>query len=273
MEVRAITWNVFHGRDFPPDPALLTRRSRLLRVRERNATHAQVNRNLSGQFIDLIAGAEWDVALLQEFPPRWADALADRAAADHHLVLTSRNSFASLRRLGARINPDLIGSNEGGSNLVLVRPENAGRISERRELAVCPGPRPERRVVGLTRTANGLCLANLHASAGPALRSRAEDELRLAAEWSVEFAAGSPLIFGGDLNVRPRESPIFAELEKCFGLAGATADDSLDHLLTKDLSVVERPARWPSAQREVKLAMDLLVRLSDHAPVEGRFKV
>ena len=36
MELRALTWNIFHGRDFPPDPSLLTLRSRLLRCSERN---------------------------------------------------------------------------------------------------------------------------------------------------------------------------------------------------------------------------------------------
>ncbi len=50
MQFTAIGWNLFHGRDFPPDPALFTWRSRLLRVTERNATHAQVNRDLLDEF-------------------------------------------------------------------------------------------------------------------------------------------------------------------------------------------------------------------------------
>ncbi|MGB7589566.1 MAG: hypothetical protein WBM00_12770, partial [Solirubrobacterales bacterium] len=66
MEFTAICWNLFHGRDFPPDPALLTWRSRLLGISERNSTHIQVNRNLLPEFASLLAGAEWDVALLQE---------------------------------------------------------------------------------------------------------------------------------------------------------------------------------------------------------------
>src|SRR5262249_148966 len=41
-ELTAITWNLFHGRDFPPDPELFTWRSRLLRLTERNETHVQV---------------------------------------------------------------------------------------------------------------------------------------------------------------------------------------------------------------------------------------
>ena len=76
MEFTAISWNLFHGRDYPPDPALRTWRSRLLRFDERNATHVQVNRDLTAEFATLLAGAAWDVALLQECPPRFAEPLA-----------------------------------------------------------------------------------------------------------------------------------------------------------------------------------------------------
>ena len=55
-DVRAITWNVFHGRDDPPDHGLVTWRSRLLRVTERNATHAQVNRPLLHELLRGVVG-------------------------------------------------------------------------------------------------------------------------------------------------------------------------------------------------------------------------
>ena len=54
MQLTAIAWNLFHGRDFPPDPALRTWRSRLLRFDERNATHVQVNRDLTEEFATLL---------------------------------------------------------------------------------------------------------------------------------------------------------------------------------------------------------------------------
>ena len=271
MQIRALTWNVFHGRDFPPDPALFTRRSRLWRLTERNATHAQVNRSLRPAFTTMIAGAGWDVALLQEFPPRWTRRLAAACEADAHRELTSRNSLAPLRALGALLNPDLIGSNEGGSNLTLVRPANLGSIAERRLLVLAPGPSPERRALAFTRTESGVCVANLHASTGPPNRARAEAELRLAAERSLEWAAGSPLILGGDLNVRPRDSTIYDELAERFGLESPTAPDSLDHLLAHDLETVEGPAAWPPERRELIAGDGLRVRLSDHAPVEAAF--
>ena len=55
-------------------------------------------------------------------------------------------------------------SGEGGSNLTLVRvPGKLGGIAERRELAIHEGE-PERRAMAFTRTASGLCIANLHAT-------------------------------------------------------------------------------------------------------------
>ena len=271
VRIRALTWNLFHGRDFPPDPALRTRRSRLWRITERNDTHVQVNRSLRREFAELIAAADWDVALFQEFPPRWAGRLAEACAAEFHRELTSRNSLWPLRALGALLNPDLIGSNEGGSNTTLVRPA-LGAIAERRALVLSAGPLPERRVMVFTRTEAGPCIANLHASTGPSNRPLAEAELRMAAERSLEWAAGSPLILGGDLNVRPRDSGVYDELAERFGLVGATAPDSLDHLLARGFETVEPPARWPAERREVKQRDGLLVRLSDHAPVEAPFE-
>ena len=94
MQIEALSWNLFHGRDAPPDAALLTLRSRLLRTSERNATHLQVNRDLWSEFATVLARARWDVALLQECPPRWVESLASACGAEPHAVLTSRNSLA-----------------------------------------------------------------------------------------------------------------------------------------------------------------------------------
>ena len=54
--MRVLSWNLYHGRDFPPDPALFTWRSRLLKMTERNATHVQVNRPLLGEFASVLDG-------------------------------------------------------------------------------------------------------------------------------------------------------------------------------------------------------------------------
>ena len=282
MELTAISWNLFHGRDFPPDPALRTLRSRLLRATERNETHLQVNRNLLPEFCRLLAEAEWDVALLQECPPRYWEPLAEACEAEAHGVLTSRNSLDGLRTLAARVNPDLIASGEGGSNLTLVRnsfrcafrshgEQKAHRkrgVVEMRELEIHRGP-PERRVMAFTRTSSGVCVANLHATNDhPELAVR--DVLR-AAEAASDWAGEAPLLFGGDLNLRPQESPaVFAELGERFALTAPTAPDAIDHILARGLEVAEAPHQWPPERRE--LSQDgLSLRLSDHAPVEARF--
>jgi hypothetical protein len=292
MQVKAIAWNLFHGRDFPPDPALFTWRSRLLRATERNDTHVQVNRDLREEFCRLLAAAEWDVALLQECPPRWRDAVARACEAEPHMALTSRNSFGALRALAARLNPDLVAAGEGGSNLTLVRGPNAQRasaainpsyrgikhsgtlngIAERREVTIHEG-RPERRAMALTRIGQGdgppLCVANLHAT-NDRPEVATEDVLH-AAEAATAWAGDAPLIFGGDLNLRLAETPgVFEELRERFGLAGPTAPDAIDHLLVRGLEVVEPPHPCPPERRELP-ANGRTLRLSDHAPVAARF--
>jgi endonuclease/exonuclease/phosphatase family metal-dependent hydrolase len=263
MEIRAITWNLFHGRDAPPDRALYTRRSRLLRVTERNETHVQVNRDLYSEFERLIANAEWDVALLQECPPRWGARLARGSGAEVHRSLTSRNLIAPLQGLAHRLNPDFVGSWEGGSNVALVRRD---RIVERRELQI--QHRPERRKMQFTRLDSGLCVANLHASNDDP--PRAVPEVRLAAETAVECAADAPLVFGGDLNLQPLDTTIFDELEERFGLRAPTSPTAIDHLLVRGLEIVEPPRKWPPEAREIPYD-GLALRLSDHAPVEALF--
>jgi endonuclease/exonuclease/phosphatase family metal-dependent hydrolase len=287
VEFTAVSWNLFHGRDFPPDPALFTWRSRLLRLEEQNATHVQVNRELVAEFAEVLAAAEWDVALLQECPPRFAGPLAEACGAEVHRVLTSRNSLSPLRAFIARHNPDLIASGEGGANLTLVRapfrcalsPYRGGKahrsqgVVERRELAIHTG-RPERRAMAFTRVDLGdgadLCIANLHATNDQP--NLATADVLGAAEATTEWAGASPLIFGGDLNLRPAENPdAFEALRERFGLDGPTHPRAIDHLLARNLEIAEPPKAWSPERRE--LPRDgLRLRLSDHAPVQARFK-
>jgi endonuclease/exonuclease/phosphatase family metal-dependent hydrolase len=262
VNTRVVSWNLFHGRDFPPDPALFTWRSRLLRTTERNATHLQVNRDLEPEFARVLAARKWDVAMLQECPPRFEPGLALAARAQSHRVLTSRNWFLPVSDRLGRLNPDLIASWDGGSNLTLVR---GAAIGDRREVVLTR--RPERRVMALTRLESGLCFANLHASTS---ENDPEADIRLAADAATEFAAGAPLVFGGDLNLRPAGTTLFDELAERHGLRAPTAPDVIDHLLVRGLEVVEAPARLPPETREVPEA-DRAIRLSDHAILDATF--
>jgi endonuclease/exonuclease/phosphatase family metal-dependent hydrolase len=277
-DLRVLTWNVFHGRDHPPDRDLLTWRSRLFKVTEHDDVYAQVNRPLQSEFAAVIAGAEWSVCLLQECPPDWAEPLAQATGAEPHRVLTSRNQLGAVRRALAHWNPDLIASGEGGSNLILVRPP--WQIVERGAELLNPLPRRglrERRRIGLvTVSSNGaqVCVANLHATAGD--QKQAEEDVARGAFFAVDHADGRPLVLGGDFNLRPRESRLLYELRDRLDLVGPTSPDSIDHLLVRELEVVEPPRAWPPRHREVGFGPGgfsaLRLRLSDHAPVEAAFR-
>ena len=203
--MRVLSWNLYHGRDFPPDRALFTLRSRLLRVTERNETHVQVNRSLCREFTGWLADQQWDVALLQEAPPLWFRAFQRRTGSAGARAFTSRNVVPPLQRFAAFVNPDLIASWEGGSNQLLVR--EPGRILEQRSMTLTL--RPERRTMLWARVelpdGARVCFANLHASAG--LPEKASAELPAAAASAVEWSEGDPLVFGGDLNLRPAQHP------------------------------------------------------------------
>jgi endonuclease/exonuclease/phosphatase family metal-dependent hydrolase len=261
VPLRVLSWNLYHGRDHPPEPELRTWRSRLLRIPERGETHLQVNRDLLPEFSAVLSGAAWDVALLQECPPRWTNALARACGAAAQVSLTSRNSLGGLRGLLARQNPDLIASNEGGANMTLSR---VGGFADVDEVVLREGPFPERRTMGLARLPSGVCIANLHASTAD---PHAEEEVRIAARRALAWAREAPLILGGDFNVRPGHSELFAELDG-LGLTGAGDPSSIDHILARGLAVLEPGRPWPAQRREVR-EDGLAIRLSDHAPVEA----
>jgi endonuclease/exonuclease/phosphatase family metal-dependent hydrolase len=272
-----LTWNLYHGRDAPPTRALHTLRSLLVRTDEHDSTHVQVNRPLQEEFTALIAASDWSVCLLQEAPPAWEPALARRTGAASYVALTSRNWLASVRRRLARWNPDLMGSWEGGSNTTLVRPP--WRIVTGRTLLLNRFPARrlrERRRMSFLRLYGDrgeVCIANLHLSGNP---RQAEREALIAATAADSWAGSSPLVLGGDFNLRPRSTSAFEQLAERFGLAAPTAADAIDHLLVRGLEVASAPAAWPPADRELDAPMGnelRRVRLSDHAPIEASYRL
>ncbi|HTU83982.1 MAG TPA: endonuclease/exonuclease/phosphatase family protein [Solirubrobacteraceae bacterium] len=166
--MRVLTWNLFHGRAVPP-----------------------AGRYLLDEFAGALAGWEWDVALLQEVPPWWPSLLADRLGADQRLVLTSRNALLPARRAIAIRWPDLIKSNGGGANAILVRGDS---VAEHRWRRLCVWP--ERRWVhGVRLEHAGAWVANLHGG-GP-MR-----DAERAATTALEWAGAAPVVLGGDFNIR-----------------------------------------------------------------------
>src|SRR4051794_24137599 len=211
-----LTWNLFHGRAVPP-----------------------AGRDLQSEFAAALAGWTWDAALLQEVPPWWPPVLALATGAEQCCTLTSRNALLPLRRTVARRRPDLIKSNGGGANAILVRGA-AITAHRRRRLRRWP----ERRVVHAVALDTGVWVANVHTQVHS--ESRAQADLGHAAEAALDWAGGAPLILGGDFNVRRP-----AELPGLFHAGG----HGVDHVLARGFTpagparVVERGG------------------LSDHAPV------
>ncbi|ADB49210.1 endonuclease/exonuclease/phosphatase family protein [Conexibacter woesei] len=213
MALRVLTWNLFHGRALPP----------------RNA-------DLIDQFAERIASWPWDVALLQEVPPWWPPALAAASGAQQRTTLTSRNQLLPLRRAVARRWPELIKSGGGGANAILVRgASDAIAAHARRRLCLWP----ERRVVHAVRDAHGSWFANLHATVHDDPQARREIAAARAA--TLRWAAGAPLVLGGDFNVRDPDLPGFAhaggvKVDHVFATGGLAPTAAVELLDRGDLS-------------------------------------
>jgi endonuclease/exonuclease/phosphatase family metal-dependent hydrolase len=203
--VRVLTWNLKHGRSVP------------------SAGH-----ELFDEFAAALSGWDWDVALLQEVPPWWPE----RLPGSHRLVLTSRNFLLPLRRWVAERRPDLIKSNGGGCNAILVREMS---IDEHRVQRL--GWLPERRWMHAVRLGR-VWVANLHAQASP-------QQARVAAATTLAWAGGEPAVLGGDFNLRALHLD---------GLE-LVASSGVDHVLVRSLRRVSEPQILDRG------------RLSDHDPL------
>lgn len=214
MPLRVLTWNLFHGRAVPAH-----------------------DEDLFDAFAERLATWSWDVALLQEVPPWWPQPLARACGAQARSALTSRNALLTVRRALAQRHPELVKSNGGGCNAILVRGTGIA-VHARRRLRVWP----ERRVVHAVRDETGRWFANVHCSTHPA---RARQDLAHARACVLRWAGQAPLVLGGDLNVRDPRVPGFA-------YAGG---GHVDHVFARGC--------------EIAAPADALERgaLSDHAPV------
>ena len=210
IPLRVLTWNLKHGRSVP-----------------------SAGRDLLDEFALALAAWNWDVALLQEVPPWWPTLLGARLGASARMVLTSRNELLPIRRAIARRWPDVIKSNGGGSNAILVRSSN---VLEHRTLRLAR--LPERRWLHAVRLDAGLWMGNLHASA-------AASQATLAASTMLAWAAGAPAVLGGDFNLRSLELSGFRQ----------AAANGVDYVFCAGPDVVTGPEVLDRG------------RLSDHDPV------
>jgi endonuclease/exonuclease/phosphatase family metal-dependent hydrolase len=211
VDWRLLTWNLFHGRSVPGS-----------------------GRELLREFTATLGSWDWDAALLQEVPPWWPAELASALDAECRMVLTSRNAVLPVRRAIAVRWPDLIKSNGGGCDAILVR-RSAGWIAEHRARRL--GVWPERRWVHGVRV-GGLWICNLHTQADPR-------QCELAASTVASWTSSLPIVLGGDFNVRSLALDGFA-------YAGGRG---VDHFFVRGLEVL-REGEPPEHDG-----------LSDHAPL------
>lgn len=180
MQLRVLTWNLFHGRAVPPSP-----------------------RELLDEFGAALQSWEWDVALLQEVPPWWTAPLAARLGAEHRQALTSRNALPNLRRALARRWPEVMKSQGGGANAILARRDRI--VAHHVEVLTRS---PERRVAHGVQLGCGVWVVNLHATAHDT--AAAERDGMTAADAARAWAHDDPLVLGGDFNLRAPQWPRLA---------------------------------------------------------------
>ncbi len=154
-------------------------------------------RDLFDEFTAALDAWQWDLALLQEVPPWWPALLAQRLHATAAAVPTSRNELPALRRAVAVRWPDLIKSGGGGANAIIARARDLSTAAHvRRRLCLLP----ERRMLHAVRLAQGCWIGNLHATVHN--EGAARREAAAAARAMLGWAAGEPVVLGGDFNVR-----------------------------------------------------------------------
>ncbi len=177
MRLRVLTWNLTHARAAPA-----------------------AGRSQLDELTAALRGWDWDVALLQEVPARWPQALGAALGAEQRSVPIARGgSLARRRALAIRVPgvPDLISSHGDGASAILARSD---RIVA--DAALRLRRRPERRWVHGVGLAVGAWVANVHTSAHDTEAAR--HDLRAAADaargWARE--TGGPLVLGGDLELR-----------------------------------------------------------------------
>ncbi|MEJ7715719.1 MAG: hypothetical protein WKF40_08500 [Thermoleophilaceae bacterium] len=212
------------------------------------------------------------MALLQEAPPRWLARLGRCCRASGALALTSRNELPALRAAAAAAQP-------GPDRLERGRLEHAARAGSRPG-----GPRGARAACHPPGAPHPPAGPRLAPGRGARCRSRActcrstrpvrgRPRPSGSAELATRFAGATPLLFGGDLNLRPRDHPAtFASLRDSFGLVAPTSPGAIDHLLTAGAPALSPPLALEPSARELHVEPGRRLRLSDHAPVAGTLR-
>ena len=167
----------------------------------------RAGRDLLADFAALLAGWEWDVALLQEVPPWWPPAARPRVAAPSaRTALTSRNCLLPLRRA--------LAPSAGPTS------SSPGRRRRQRDPRARRGDRASTAARRCARGPSGAwCTASASSDgswvAQPPRPGRTPRRARRptsprAAATAIAWAGDAPVVLGGDLNIAPiRTAPGF----------------------------------------------------------------
>ena len=259
MSLLVRTWNVFHGNTSPPE-----------------------RHGFLEQMIRLATEDRPDVLCLQELPVWSLQRLAEWSGMQVFGAVAARPLLRNVAvgRLTTAVNQGLFRSAlTGQANAILLRPELravaeesivlnplAFRRRSSRELSLSRRMRAkwakERRVCQAVR-AEGLTVANLHATGLPGWLV-ADAELMRAAVFADSVAEpGDALVLAGDFNVIRERSTTLPQLAD-WGFSKPIA--WIDQVLVRGAR--SGPAhRWPDERRRVDGRL-----LSDHAPVEVRIE-
>ena len=216
--------------------------------------------------------SEWDVALLQEAPPRWFAELGRRTRSNGVRVLTSRNWWPALQARLADWNPDLIASGEGGSNQILVRHARpragappAARWRGGRSSAACSGRASSCPAAGgcawrtCTRRRGCPARATRRGRSGP--RGQPSS---CPAPTRSSSAATSTCARRATRRPSRRCASASASASRPLRAPSTTCSCAASQ-------VVEPPRALPPSERELTEPDGLRIRLSDHAPVAAEF--
>jgi endonuclease/exonuclease/phosphatase family metal-dependent hydrolase len=138
--------------------------------------------------------------------------------------LTSRNGLLPVRRWIAERRPDVIKSNGGGANAILVR--GAVTAHAVRRVRVWP----ERRVAHAVALDDGTWVGNVHATTHPDARTR-EDLARASDALAAWAGDGAPMLLGGDMNIAAPRVPGWDDL----------GGHGIDRFLARGLAAVSAP--------------------------------
>lgn len=296
MDIRIISWNVFHCQDgarLGPTLGSVMRRREL-----DDGTHVHRNRKWVDQIADVITSLDPTIAALQEVPPQAVDRIAARTGM-RAVSSLMRPVIGPLRLRGrlADANPDLWRTHEGTSNVLLVpsdwtceerwtfrhnpplvalRHGHRLRLSLRERLHWILEPR---RLVGArlrTPPGDSVVAVSLHCQDARDPRLIGVEIERVLDDIDRRVTRDVPILLAGDFNGRGREHPAIAQLLAA-GFDEATLDRlGIDHIFHRNLTTVTPPAALDREVRHHRLETaggPRVVLLSDHEVLQATYRI